>query len=127
MYYADDALFAALKMAELLSARGVKLSELVDKMPRYESKKMEVEIDEKMKFRVIDVLRGRFSEEGIRTINIDGVKVMNGDGWFIIRASNTSPSIRIVAESAGKKGLERLVSYAVDALEKAKEEARRPA
>jgi phosphomannomutase len=30
----------------------------------------------------------------------DGVKVRLEDGWFILRASNTEPIVRVIAESA---------------------------
>ena len=36
-----------------------------------------------------------------RPVNLtDGVKVRLDDGWFILRASNTEPIVRVIAESS---------------------------
>jgi len=41
-------------------------------------------------------------------IDIDGVRVKSGDGWWLIRASNTQAVIVARAESATAEGLARL-------------------
>ncbi len=110
---ADDALFAAIKMAWILSSSGTSLSELVSEMPRYETSVRELDVDEEVKFRTIDILRKRLEESGYRIVTLDGVKVMRDDGWFILRASNTSPKIRLIAESDNKEGLEAVLDYAM--------------
>jgi phosphomannomutase/phosphoglucomutase len=40
----------------------------------------------------------------------DGVKVMQPDGWFLVRGSNTEPIIRIVAESKSEARAKEMVA-----------------
>lgn len=47
---------------------------------------------EERKFAVIDFLRERFAGK-YPLIDIDGVRVDFGDGWGLVRASNTEPAI----------------------------------
>jgi phosphomannomutase len=40
----------------------------------------------------------------------DGVKVIQPDGWFLVRGSNTEPIIRIVAESKSEEQAKEIVA-----------------
>ena len=103
----DDALFGAIKMAEILSKKNKPLSELADGMPRYFTIEKQFEVDENFKFKTIDLLKRELSSSE-KAITIDGVKVLRKNGWFLIRASNTSPLIRMIAESDSKKNADAL-------------------
>jgi phosphomannomutase len=98
-YYFDDAFFAAAKMAELVSNSGKKLSQLVDELPKYERRIKEFDVEDGKKFRAIDILKDNLSKKGFELLTIDGVKARTKDGWFIVRASNTTPKIKMVSES----------------------------
>ncbi|HUB92482.1 MAG TPA: phosphomannomutase/phosphoglucomutase [Candidatus Saccharimonadales bacterium] len=111
VYGGDDALFAGLKMAELVSRRGKPLSELVDELPHYESFSAELKVDEKLKYGIIDKIREKLSKTE-KLVTIDGVKVIMDDGWFILRASNTTPIVRLVAEAKSRDALDRIVEMA---------------
>ena len=39
----------------------------------------------------------------------DGLKVTLQDGWFLVRASNTEPIIRLVAESETEESVRRMI------------------
>ncbi len=43
---------------------------------------------------------------------MDGVKILDEDGWVLLRASNTQPVIRITAEARTKEKLEKLYNFA---------------
>ena len=45
---------------------------------------------------------------GIKVNDIDGVRVLNADGWWLLRASNTEAVLVARCESKTKEGLERL-------------------
>jgi len=113
LYGFDDAIYASLKVAEILSRRDEKLSEIIDLMPKYPripGKKFEC--PDKIKFQVVDELSREFKEIGYKTLTIDGVKVIEEDGWFLIRASNTQPLIRLTVEARDEVSLNRLASLA---------------
>lgn len=117
-YYFDDAFFAAAKMVELLSSSDRKLSELIAELPQYTNRLVEFEVPDRIKFKVIDRLAESLRKMG-DVIAIDGVKLMTGNGWLIIRASNTGPKIKMVCEAKSKKRLEELISLGKEEFGKA--------
>ncbi len=112
LYNGDDALFSAMAMYCIVARTGKRLSELIAEMPHYELEALEIPVDEKEKHRIVDEARGRAQAEGLETVLIDGVKVIGGDWRFVIRPSNTTPAIRLVAESRTRQGLDKAVSMA---------------
>ncbi|MEM2110527.1 MAG: phosphoglucosamine mutase [Candidatus Bathyarchaeia archaeon] len=113
VYGFDDALYASLKMAEIISESDKKLSELVDSVPRYPripGKKFEC--PDEIKFKLVEKLSEEFKDMGYETITIDGVKVIEKEGWFLIRPSNTQPIIRLTVEAKNKKALKKLSAFA---------------
>ncbi|MBO3842554.1 MAG: phosphomannomutase/phosphoglucomutase [Candidatus Brockarchaeota archaeon] len=112
MYGLDDAIFATLKVAQLLSSTGRKLSKLVAELPKYEFLKKDYAVPDEVKFKVVNDLTLVFEKEGCRTITIDGVRVELEEGWFILRASNTLPQVKLIAEARSKQALEEIVAYA---------------
>jgi len=120
VYGMDDGVFASMKMAEILSKSDEKLSEMVASLPQYPSVyEKNFECPDKQKFMVIENVRSQFKRYGLKTLNIDGVKLIEEDGWVILRASNTEPVIRISAEAKTKKKLKKLYYFAVTELNKA--------
>ncbi len=74
------------------------ISELFAGIPHYEMIKDKIELgfgaDAKG---VVSKLIERYSSENINTI--DGLKVLYADSWVHVRASNTEPIIRVIAEA----------------------------
>jgi phosphomannomutase/phosphoglucomutase len=119
VYGMDDGVFASLKLAEILSKSDEKLSEMVASLPQYPSVyEKNFECADNLKFAFIEKLRSRFKEYGLKTLDIDGVKLIEKDGWVILRASNTEPVIRISAEARTEEKLEELYDFAVKELNK---------
>jgi len=120
VYGMDDGTFASMKLAEILSKSDQKLSEMVAALPQYPSVyEKNFECPDKQKFVVIEKLRQQFKQHGLKTLNIDGVKLIEKDGWVILRASNTEPVIRISAEARTEEKLKELYDFAVTELNKA--------
>ena len=107
----DDALFSGLKMADLISESGESLTKLLSRINRYELTSMEIDVDEEAKFMIISKIKEKFSKDK-NAIAIDGIKVRSTNGWFLLRASNTSSKIRLLAEAKTKAGLESLLKEA---------------
>jgi phosphomannomutase / phosphoglucomutase len=61
----------------------------------------------------------QFKKYGLETLDIDGVKLIEKDGWVILRASNTEPVIRLSAEARTEEKLKELYYFAVKELNKA--------
>lgn len=120
VYGMDDGVFASMKLAEILSKTNEKLSEMVAALPHYPSiYEKNFDCPDKQKFSVIEKVRRQFKEHGLETLDLDGVKLIEKDGWVILRASNTEPVIRISAEAKTKEKLNELYDFAVKELKKA--------
>jgi phosphomannomutase len=67
--------------------------------PSYPTRKEEIECADDIKFDVIQRLKQQLSKEYEQVNTMDGIRVDFKDGWVLIRASNTSPIIRLTAEA----------------------------
>ncbi len=117
----DDALPIPLQLAEILTREGRPLSEIVDEIPVYPQGSMNFDVSDEKKFRIISYLQEKFAREHQRVNTLDGVRVDLKNGWGLIRASNTSPVIRVTIEGHDPQALEELAAYFRDEFEKAME------
>ncbi len=89
----DDALYAGCRLLAFLSASTRSLSQMVDDFPVYVSTpEFRIEVEEDRKFELVERTREHFSS-GYEVVAVDGVRVLFGDGWGLVRASNTQPVI----------------------------------
>lgn len=90
----DDAIYVALRLIQLVSRSDKKLSELAAEIPKYYSTpemRMMCESDEE-KFRIAEEAANYF-KANYDCSTVDGVRIKFGDGWGLVRASNTQPVI----------------------------------
>jgi len=119
----DDAMIIPLKIADILVKTGKKLSELVDELPKYPKVRKNLQCDDDAKFEVMRVLAERLAKEyGADRINtMDGIRIdlkeEEEEGWVLIRASNTSPLIRVTVEGATEEIKEKLMKEFVGVTE----------
>ncbi len=100
-------------MAEILSQSSEKLSEIVDPLPKYPSiYEKNFECPDNLKFVAIEKLKARFEDYGLTILDMDGVKVLDKDGWVLLRPSNTEPIIRVSAEAKTEEKLKELYEFA---------------
>jgi phosphomannomutase len=106
----DDALVVPLKIAEILEHVKKPLHELVSEIPMYPTKKEEIECADEIKFDVVQQLKQKLTKEFEHVNTMDGVRVDLPDGWILIRASNTSPVIRLTTEADNEAILQDLTT-----------------
>jgi phosphomannomutase len=102
----DDGILAVLQLIEALGTLDAPLSSLLVPMPLL--RKIKIEISDEVKFRVVDWLKNTYLSKYEKVSTIDGVRVDLEDGWFLVRASNTEPAIRVTIESNNTEGLDRI-------------------
>jgi phosphomannomutase / phosphoglucomutase len=95
----DDAIVVPLKIASVLDAIRRPLHDLVMEIPSYPTRKEEIDCADEIKFDVIEQLKQELSAEYQQVNTMDGVRVDFKDGWALVRASNTSPIIRLTVEA----------------------------
>lgn len=117
-YNYDDGIFASVKLAELLSASGRKMSELGASLPKYlTSDDTRIHCPDEKKFEVVESLKRRFEGMG-KIITLDGVKVVMKDSWFIVRASNTQPALVLRWEAANEREFKKVGNFLLKEVKK---------
>jgi phosphomannomutase/phosphoglucomutase len=100
----DDALYNACRLIEIVSRSGRTLSEMVSDFPAYVSTaEIRIDVTEDQKWAVVSEATAYFKEK-YDVIGVDGIRILFGDGWALLRASNTQPAIvaRFEARSASR-------------------------
>lgn len=106
----DDALYAALRVLEIISRTGKTVSELLDDIPHTVSTpEIRMDVPEEIKFQLVDEVKNQLSKEH-EVIDIDGVRIEFQDGWGLIRASNTQPALVLRFEALDDQKLQDIRS-----------------
>ena len=110
-YYGfDDALYAAVRLVDLLTRAPDGLAAFRDSLPQaVNTPEIRFPCPEPRKRPVIEEVRGRLDAQGAQVSGIDGVRVRTEDGWWLLRASNTQDVLVARCESSSTEGLKRLV------------------
>ncbi|MEN8198334.1 MAG: phosphomannomutase, partial [Pseudomonadota bacterium] len=68
-----------------------------------------IDVPEERKFAIVHEARDRLAGLSDIAVNdIDGVRVTNADGWWLLRASNTQNALVVRCEAADERALEGL-------------------
>ena len=113
----DDAIYVSARIVQTLSRTNSTLSELKSELPTYYSTpeiRLEAESDEE-KFRIAEEAVTYFTEN-YDCITVDGVRIQFGDGWGLVRSSNTQPVIVCRFEANTPKRKEEIQSIVMGKL-----------
>ena len=105
----DDALYNGGRMLELLSKNDRHLSELIDELPKYFSTP-EIRLtcnSDAEKFEIAGNAAAYF-KANYDCIDVDGVRIRFGDGWGLVRASNTQPVLVVRFEAKTAQRMEEI-------------------
>ena len=110
-YGYDDAMYVGLRLLRILSNEKKTLSELMSVFPKsIATPETRFDVLESRKFLIIDEIKSRLVNIEGKVIDIDGIRVENKLGWFLIRASNTQNQLTCRAEALNKNDLAALIS-----------------
>lgn len=109
-YYGfDDAIYAAMRVLNMLADSAHTLADMLDSLPKMMSTpEIRIESEDSKKFEIIRQLVTDLKNEGANFSDVDGVRVNTDEGWWLIRASNTQPVLVARAEANSEEGLNRL-------------------
>ena len=104
-FYSDSGIMAALIILGItakLKKRGVKLSEAIAAIEKYDNSG-EINFRIEKKREAMDKVRDYFlsEESAVASFDFDGYRVEFPEWWFNIRPSNTEPYLRFLAEAKG--------------------------
>lgn len=116
-YGFDDAVYAAARLLSILSEGDSKIGELLADVPKYHSTpEMRLGcVSDEDKFRIAKSASEYFSAN-FEVINIDGVRILFGDGWGLVRPSNTQPVIVVRFEARTQQRLEEIQNLVISKL-----------
>lgn len=108
-YYGfDDALYGAARLLRIVADSGKSVHELLADVPRFVSTpELRVACPDDIKFGIVDEAKKHFSAIH-DVIDVDGVRVLFGDGWGLIRASNTQPVLVMRFEARTQEHLDAI-------------------
>ena len=118
-YYGfDDAVYAALRLLRELAATEQSIDVIKDQLPAmHNTPELRFECPDDKKFQIAEDVKQRLTQDkGVIVRTMDGVRVENEDGWWLLRASNTQPVLVARCESDSERGLQRLIDALVGQL-----------
>lgn len=110
-YGYDDALYAGLRLIEMVKRTGKTLRQYLSDYPSaHNTPEIRIDTTEEKKLQIVDRLREHFKRNRKElTLNlIDGIRVSYPDGWGLARASNTQPVLVLRYEASTPEGMERI-------------------
>ncbi|WP_018086438.1 phosphomannomutase/phosphoglucomutase [Desulfurispora thermophila] len=112
----DDAFYAAGRLLRLLSNQDQPLSALAARLPKYyATAETRLPCADEVKFEVVRRLQEHFRQQ-YQVIDVDGVRVQFGDGWGLVRASNTQPVLVARCEARTPDRLQEIAAIMKEAL-----------
>ncbi len=109
-YGHDDAIYGAARLLRIVADSGKSVSELLSDVPHFVSTpELRVDCPDDTKFAVVDKAVAHFRSTH-DVIDVDGARVLFGDGWGLIRASNTQPVLVMRFEAQSEERLAQIRS-----------------
>lgn len=88
----DDALYAALRLLEILASEDVPLHDRLKDLPRvFSTPEIREECPDEGKFDLVARIRELLERDGYEVDTTDGARITFPNGWGLVRASNTQP------------------------------------
>lgn len=104
----DDAIYSSVRLLNFF-AKKKSPAEMVDELPQsFASSEYRIAVPEKDKVRIVEEIRAKVKASGKPVFEIDGIRVKEEGGWWLLRSSNTQSVISLRAESTSQEGLKQL-------------------
>lgn len=105
----DDGLYATARLLEIVGSQTESLGELMAEFPSsILTAEIQIEVEEQSKFELVDQLAKNGSFDDATITRIDGIRADYVDGWGLVRASNTTPSIALRFEADNEEAMQRI-------------------
>ena len=86
----DDALYAAVRLIDILVRARSSLDKVLDSLPKVcNTPEIRIKCPDTIKFKVIEGIKTLLLKEKISFMDLDGIRCSTESGWWLLRASNT--------------------------------------
>ena len=114
-----SALYASLRLLEIMSKTNEKMSKIVKDFPKYyATDEIKIPVSDDMKFRVVEKVREYAKSMNYPINDIDGVRVTYTNGWALVRASNTGQNVTFRGEATSEVGVKALENIYIPLIQK---------
>lgn len=121
IFYSRDGGTATIKMLNLLSDTGKRLSELVDKLPKYYTIKDKTDCPREINPLILAEVRKKYTKQKIE--DLDGLKVwVDSNSWVLFRPSGNALEFRVFAEAKTDTKAKKLAKEGMALVKKVIEE-----
>lgn len=108
-YGFDDGMYAAARLLEILGASLDDPETMFAQLPKgVSTPEIKVDVPEGDQYRIVEEFVAKAKFEGARVATIDGVRADWPDGWGLVRASNTTPSLVMRFDAKDSEALARV-------------------
>ncbi|WP_394824036.1 phosphomannomutase/phosphoglucomutase [Pendulispora albinea] len=109
----DDAIYASLRLLEILANDGRSLGEMLSDVPTtFSTPELRVDCPDAIKFDVVRAVTEHYKKSGREVIDIDGARIQFGKpgepAWGLVRASNTGPVLVLRFEATTAEERDRI-------------------
>lgn len=109
----DDAIYAALRLLQIASKNKGPVSGLTSDLPQtFSTPELRISFKDTLKFQLVEKVKNLLLNNPLvpkdKITDIDGIRVDFGDGWGLMRASNTQPAVSIRFEAISEKRLSEI-------------------
>ena len=112
----DDAIYASLRLLEILANDPRSLAEMLADVPKtFSTPELRVDCPDAIKFDVVAAVTRRYKEKGNPVLDIDGARITfpgtsTAPKWGLVRASNTGPILVMRFEAGTQEELAQIRS-----------------
>jgi phosphomannomutase/phosphoglucomutase len=109
----DDAIYASLRLLEILSNDSRSIGEMLKDVPTtYTTPELRADCPDAIKFDVVKAITARYKAKGLKVVDIDGARIQFGKegepSWGLVRASNTGPVLVMRFEATSEAERDRM-------------------
>jgi phosphomannomutase len=116
-YGYDDGLYAAVRVLSILQSGEETLADFRDSLPQLvNTPELRVPCPDARKQAVVAEVKARVGARGAEVTDIDGVRVREGGGWWLLRASNTEDALTLRCEAPDAPRLKALTDRLAEEL-----------
>ncbi len=110
-----DSMVGMAYLLDAMAARNLPISQLAEELPRYEIVKSKATVAREKIPAALAALEKHFSDAAFD--KLDGLRLDWPGKWLLVRASNTEPVVRAIAEASTAQEAQRLCDESVEVLQ----------
>lgn len=108
-YGFDDAIYTAARLVTILAKENMNADKLFASLPEsLSTPEINIDVPDSQKFDLMTQLIADADFKDAKIITVDGLRVEFADGWGLVRASNTTPSLVMRFEAKTQKSLSHI-------------------